>query len=142
MRNRCDIYKIARQCGITLRDGHEHSQGSRKPYECFCKPTLRQIGRRDGEEHLKLVLMLLSGDSANARELYSDMVKATSAVLIGNPDLLKRTRLVDQFNAIDLASLRRASRDIACGVARTDKLKVLLTLMLYPRWTDNLMGSR
>jgi len=134
--HRCDIHKIARQCGVILRDGREHSPTSRKPRECFCKPTLREIGREHGEEHLKLVLMLMTGDEHNARELYADMVKAVSSVLARHPDLLKRPSLVDEFNAIDLGSLRRAARRIDVSVSRTDALKVLLTIMLYPGWRE------
>lgn len=135
-RRPCDIYRVARQCGVTLRDGRDHSPTSRKARECFCKPTLREIGREHGEEHLKLVLMLMTGDERNARELYADMIKAVSSVLARKPDLVKRAGLVDEFNAIDLGSLRRAARRIDISVSRTDALKVLLTIMLYPSWRE------
>jgi hypothetical protein len=136
-RHPCDIYKIARQCGVILRDGREHSPTSRKPRECYCKPTLREIGRKHGEEHLKLVLMLMTSDRDNARELYSDMIKAVSSVLLRNPDLLKRPNLIDEFNAIDLGSLRRYVLRAGMAVSRTDALKVLLTFMLYPKWRES-----
>lgn len=132
----CDLYKIARQCGVTLRDGRDHSPTSRKAGECFCKPTLKEIGREHGEDHLKLVLMLMTGNPQNARELYADMIKAVSSVLVRRPDLLKRPGLVDEFNAIDLGSLRRYVRRADMAVARTDALKVLLTTMLYPKWRE------
>jgi hypothetical protein len=67
--HRCDIYKIARQCGVKLFDGHLHSPTSRKPFECYCKLTVKDIGRDYGEDHLRLVFMLMTGTRANAAEL-------------------------------------------------------------------------
>jgi len=127
----CDIYRVARQCGVILRDGHEHSPTSRKPRECFCKPTLREIGQAYGEDHLRLVLMLMTGTKANSAELYADMIKAVSSVLVRNPHLLKRPTLVNDFNAIDLGSLRRKARAMNCAVANTDVLRVLISLRFY-----------
>ncbi|WP_245440280.1 hypothetical protein [Mesorhizobium sp. Z1-4] len=121
---------------MILRDGREHSPTSRKARECFCKPTLREIGRANGEDHLKLVLMLMTGEDHNARELYADMIKAVSGVLASQPDLVRRPALIDEFNAIDLASLRRAARTFNLSMARSDALKVLLMIMLYPSWRE------
>jgi hypothetical protein len=103
----CDIWKVARECGVILREGFEHSPTSRKPRECFCKPTLRDIGQDHGEQHLRLVLMLMTGTKVNSAQLYADMIKAVSSVIIRKPDLVRRPTLVDDFNAIDLGELRR-----------------------------------
>lgn len=51
----CDIYRVTRQYGVRFFDGHQHSPTSRKAVECYCKPTLKEIGRENGEDHLKLV---------------------------------------------------------------------------------------
>ncbi|TWG90339.1 hypothetical protein L598_000700000960 [Mesorhizobium sp. J18] len=131
MSHPCDVYRVARQCGVILRDSHEHSPTSRRPRECFCKPTLREIGREHGEDHLRLVLMLMTGTKANSAELYADMIKAVSAVLLWMPDLLRRPTLVSDFNAIDLGSLRRKARAMNCGVPTTHVLRILLATRFY-----------
>lgn len=84
-----NIHKIARECGVILRDWQHHSPTSRRARECFCKPTLREIGRRYGEEHLRLVLMLVTGNKRNAGELYADVLKAVSRLLLANPELVR-----------------------------------------------------
>lgn len=131
---KCDVHRVARQCGIKLKDGHEHSPTSRKPLECFCKPTLREIGQEHGEGHLRLVLRLMTGDSKNQYELYADTIKAMSSVIAWNPDLEDRVNLTDEINAIDLGSLRRRAKSLKCDVSRTDAMKVMLAMMLYPSW--------
>ena len=131
MRHRCDIYRVARECGVILRDAHEHSPTSRRPRECFCKPTLREIGQEHGQDHLRLVLMLMTGTKANAAELYADMVKAVSAVLVQMPDLVRRPSLVDDFNGIDLGSLRRKAKAMNCALPTSHVLRVLLSLRFY-----------
>lgn len=133
---KCDIYRAARSAGVILRDGREHSPTSRKPRECFCKPTLKEIGQEHGEDHLKLVLMLMTGERRNSAELYADMIRAISSVLVRNPDLMRRPGLVDEFNCLDLSSIRRATRRLNVDVSRTDTIKVLLTTMLYPSWRE------
>ena len=127
----CDIYKVARQCGVKLFDGHLHSPTSRKPFECYCKPTVREIGRENGEDHLKLVFMLMTGTRANAAELYSDMIKAVSSVLIQNPELVRSPSLVGDFNALDLGSLRRKAKAMNCGIPTTHVLRVLIGVKFY-----------
>lgn len=127
----CDIYKIARQCGVKLFDGHLHSPTSRRPYECFCKPTVRDIGREHGEAHLKLVFMLMTGTKANAAELYADMLSAVSRLIVANPDLVKSPTLLDDFNAIDLGSLRRKVKDMRMPVENWKALLVLISVKFH-----------
>lgn len=131
MKHPCDIWKVARECGVILREGHEHSPTSRKPRECFCKPTLREIGQDHGEDHLRLVLMLMTGTKINSAELYADMIKAVSSVLVRKPDLMRRPTLVEDFNAIDLGDLRRKAKAMGAPVATTDVLRVLLSLRFF-----------
>lgn len=127
----CDIYKVARQCGVKLYDGHLHSPTSRKPMECYCKPTVRDIGREQGEDHLRLVFMLMTGSRANSAELYSDMIKAVSSLLVQNPSLVRSPSLVGDFNAIDLGSLRRKAKAMNCGIPTTHVLRVLISVRFY-----------
>lgn len=127
----CDIYKVARQCGVKLFDGHLHSPTSRKAFECYCKPTVREIGRENGEDHLRLVFMLMTGTKTNAAELYSDMIKAVSSVLIQNPELVRSSSLVSDFNGLDLGSLRRKAKAMNCGIPTTHVLRVLIGVKFY-----------
>lgn len=129
--HRCDIFKVARQCGVKLFDGAKHSPTSRKPFECFCKPTVRDIGRDHGEDHLRLVFMLMTGTKTNAAELYSDMIRAVSSILVRNPTLEKRSTLVNDFDRIDLGSLRRKARAMNCGIPTTHVLRVLIGIKFY-----------
>ncbi|TPJ70475.1 hypothetical protein FJ959_22275 [Mesorhizobium sp. B2-2-4] len=142
MTHPCDIWKVARECGVILREGFEHSPTSRKPFECFCKPTLREIGQEHGEGHLRLVLMLMTGTKPNAAELYADMIKAVSSVLVRKPDLVSRRSLVDDFNAIDLGALRTKARAMNCPVATTDVLRVLLAIRFYEPMQGELLEWR
>lgn len=130
-RHHCDIYKVARQCGVTLRASCDHSPTSRKPRECFCKPTLREIGREHGEDHLRLVLQLMVGTVSNSRELFADMIKAVSSVIVRNPELVRRRTLLDDFDAIDLGSLRRKAKAMNCGLPTSHVLRVLITVKFY-----------
>ncbi len=127
----CDIYKVARQCGVILRASCDHSPTSRRPRECFCKPTLREIGREHGEDHLRLVLQLMVGTVPNSRELFADMIKAVSSVLVRNPELVRRRTLLDDFDAIDLGSLRRKAKAMNCGLPTSHVLRVLITVKFY-----------
>lgn len=126
-----DVYEIARQCGVILREAHDHSPTSRRPRECFCKPTLREIGRAHGADHLRLVLMLMTGTRSNSAELYADMIRAVSSLLQRRPDLVRRPSFVDDFNEIDLGALRRKAKAMNCPVAITDVLRVLLMLHFH-----------
>lgn len=129
--HRCDIYKVARQCGVKLFDGHKHSPTSRKAFECYCKPTVRDIGREHGEDHLKLIFMLMTGTRANAAELFADMIKAVSAILVENPELVKSPTLTKDFDAIDLGSLRRKIKAMHMPVENWKALYVLISVRFY-----------
>ncbi|MEF0939616.1 hypothetical protein [Rhizobium sp. BR 362] len=126
----CNIHKIARECGVSLLDWQLHSSTSRKARQCFCKPTIREIGRRHGEEHLRLVLMLITGNSRNAGELYADVLKAVSRLLIANPDLVRRPSLVSDFNSIDFGAIRRGARSMKYGMPMSDEILVALRQQL------------
>lgn len=138
----CDIYRVARQCGVKLFDGHLHSPTSRKPFECYCKPTVRDIGREHGEDHLRLVFMLMTGTKTNAAELYSDMIKAVSSLLVQNPHLQKRSTLVNDFDIIDLGSLRRKAKAMNCGIPTTHVLRVLMSIRFIHAPQGDLFDAR
>lgn len=106
----------------------------RRARECFCKPTVREIGRRYGEDHLRLVLMLVTGNARNSSELYADVLKAVSRLLIANPELVRRPSLVSDFNAVDLGALRRGARSMKYGLATSDEILVALRMQfgLWP----------
>lgn len=129
---RCDIYKIARQCGVRLYNAEKHSPTSRKPGDCHCKPTVRDIGRQHGEEHLKLVLMLVTGTKANAMALYADVLKSVSEVIANNPDVVRSATLTDDFNAIDLGELRRRALAARVSVPRHYIIQVWLYGLILP----------
>jgi len=128
---RCDIYRVTRECNVRLMDAHLHSSASRRPFECYCKPTVREIGTRHGEGHLRLVLQLMTGTRQNARELYADMLKAVSRLIAGNPDLINRKTLVADFDSINLGSLRRKAKAMRCGIPASDVLLVLISVKFF-----------
>ena len=79
-------------------------------------------------DHLRLTLLLLTGTKNNARNLFADVLRAVARLLANNPDLVRRSSLVDDFNAIDIGQLRHQARGMRSGVPTTDVLVVLLTL--------------
>jgi hypothetical protein len=92
---------------------------------------VRDIGREHGEAHLKLVFMLMTGTKANALELYSDMLKAVSAILVENPELVKSPTLTKDFDAIDLGSLRRKVKAMRMPIENWKALYVLVSVRFY-----------
>jgi hypothetical protein len=108
--HRCDIYKVARQCGVKLFDGHKHSPTSRKAFECYCKPTVREIGQDHGEDHLKLIFMLMTGTKT---------------------DLVRSPTLTKDFDTIDLGSLRRKTKAMKLPVENWKALLVLISVRFY-----------
>lgn len=127
-RHSCNIFKVARECGVVLRESRDHSPTSRKGRECYCKPTVKEIGQRYGEDHLRLVLMLITDNQRNAGELYSDVIKAVSRLLAANPELTRRPSLVADFNKMDLGAVRRGARAMKYGMAASDEILVALRM--------------
>jgi len=131
--HKVNIYRAARDCGVTLLAGHLHSPASRKPRFCFCKPTVRDVGKAHGEAHLKLVLALLTGTDANAMHLYADVIWATSEVLAHNEWLMKSPTLLSDFDCIDIGALRATAHGMACGIPKAYVIRVLLLQRLSER---------
>lgn len=78
-RHPCDIHAIARMCGVKLHDSADNRSSGRKPGHCFCKPTVRAIGRRHGESHLAMVLKVINSTD-NGRELHAATLQAGHAL--------------------------------------------------------------
>lgn len=131
--HKVNIYRAARECGVELLAGHLHSPASRKPYQCFCKPTIRDVGKAHGEAHLKLVLMLLTGTEANANHLYADVIWATSEVLAHNEWLVKSPTLIPDFDCIDIGAMRATAHGMSCGIPKAYVIRVLLLQRLSER---------
>lgn len=106
LKRTCDIYRVARQCGVVLRDSKDHSPTSIRPRNCYCKPTIRAIGQAHGEEHLAIVLRLIVETDGNNTELHAATIKAVSAVV--DSGLVEvGSSLFDALDGISLANMRR-----------------------------------
>lgn len=132
-RHRCDIHKIARQCGVRLYDGGRTYHSNRSAGACFSPATLRRIGRARGAAHLALVLRLVVETAGNEKELYSETLLAISALLQHQPDLIERgAALFDAFDTIDLGDLRQSARTARCGLPVAHVMRILLHQALHP----------
>lgn len=130
MKHRCDIFKVAAQCGVVLTDPDRHAWRARRPRECFAKKTLKKIGQRHGEAHLALTLRLIVETYDNGTELYSETIQAVSA-LIANPSIEARGgRLFDEFDQIKLAEIRYQAKVLAIGLPLAHVMRVLLAIRL------------
>ena len=130
-RQRCDIHRVARQCGVKLFDGGRVYKSMRGPRECFSPATLRRIGRAHGEGHLALVLRLIVETDGNATELFAETLWAVSELICHRPDLLDQgTALFDAFDHIDLSALRQQAKAMNCGLPPGHIMRVLLAMHL------------
>jgi hypothetical protein len=69
--------------------------------------------RKDGEDHLTIVLRLIVETKDNATELWAATITAISELLLAMPWLEQwGGRLYDAFDLIDLAALRRHAKRI------------------------------
>jgi hypothetical protein len=104
-RHRCDIFKVAGQCGIRILKPALSTSAARGNRTYFCAGTLRRIGRRHGEAHLALVLRLIVESAGNATELFGDTITAVSNILLSR--LVEAgSELYAAFDSIDLGELR------------------------------------
>ncbi|TPM19791.1 hypothetical protein [Mesorhizobium sp. B2-3-6] len=130
MKHRCDIWRVAEQCGVRLVDPDAHAWRQRRPRECFAKKTLKKIGQRHGEAHLALTLRLIVETYGNAAELYSETIQAVSS-LVANPAVEARGgALFEQFDLISLAEIRHQARQLALGLPLAHVMRVLLAVRL------------
>lgn len=120
----CDIYRIARACGVTLHDAEENRTTGRKPGHCYCKPAVRAIGRAYGESHLALVLKLIN-QTGNGLELHAAILQAVS-YLVRIEVMPIGSELFDAFDRIDLGHVRRMARAMPGSTAHN------MAAMLFP----------
>jgi hypothetical protein len=124
----CNVHRVARQCGVVLREPHEHSPTSIRPRHCFCKRTLRAIGVERGEAHLALVLRLIVESEGNASELHAATLKAVSSV-VGSEMVVADGALFEAFDRIDLRTLRlwaQAARGVGSTASVADTMAAAL----------------
>ena len=130
MRHRCDIFRVAEQCGIRLLRPADHRPLRRRPRECFAKKTLKKIGQRNGEAHLALALRVIVETRDNATELYSETIQAVSA-LLEDPAIEGRGgALFDQFDQIALAEVRRDARALGLRLPLAHVMRVMIAMRL------------
>jgi hypothetical protein len=107
-----NVLKVTRALGIKVLDARKHSPTSIRPKSCFCMPTLQRVCRH-GEAHLTIVLRLIVETKDNATELWAATITAISELLLTMPHLIDRGfRLFEDFDAIDLAMLRKRAKKV------------------------------
>jgi hypothetical protein len=123
-KHRCDVHRVAEQCGIrVLKPDRKSGDLSRK---CFCPLTLKRIGQAHGEDHLRLVLRLIVESDGNAAELQMDTISAVSAVVLSG--LVEIT--ADMFDAIDLGQVRAWAQFVKPGCSTTEAMATALLWLL------------
>lgn len=123
-RERCDIFRVADRCNIRLFDRRLHSPRGRKARECYCKPTLRRIGRRYGEIHLIQTIRLIV-ETGNATELYAETISAVSAVVASGLVQVDGA-LFDAFDKINLGELRLWASVVKPGCSTGETMAAVL----------------
>ncbi|ESY21423.1 hypothetical protein [Mesorhizobium sp. LNJC394B00] len=123
-RHPCDIHAIARTCGVTLHDSADNRSTGRKPGHCYCKPAVRDIGRRYGESHLALVLKLINS-TGNGLELHAATLQAVS-YLVRIEVMPIGSGLFEALDRIDLGHVRRLAKAMPGSTANN------MVAMLYP----------
>ncbi|MCX5579454.1 hypothetical protein [Kaistia terrae] len=101
-------------------------------WETNARQSLRWIAKHRGEGHLSIVLKAIKARPENAMELWSETILAVSDVLTAFPELEARGgELLDQFEELDLASLRQQAKMCTVGgVTTRQALTVLLASSL------------
>jgi hypothetical protein len=110
-----DIFRVARQCGVTLVDPGDYRSSGRWPGLCSCKPTVKAIGTANGEAHLALCFRLVM-ETGNGLELHAATLQAISAVILSG-QVAVDSALFDAFDQIDLGRLRRSVKALQAPTA-------------------------
>lgn len=141
-KHKCDIFRVAEQCGVRLVRPDQLRFGQRRARDCYAKKTLKKIGQRHGEPHLALVLRLIVETRGNAAELYSETISSISALLVASPWLVDRGgQLFDQFDEIDLGDVRRQARALSAGIPLGHVMRVLIALRLSAPTQHGMMAA-
>lgn len=125
-----NLWDIAEQAGVYLKDAADYTPSQRRPRECYCKPTLKRIGDRRGADHLRLVLRLMVGIEANRMALYADAIRAMSDLLWNHPTLVQRASLVSEIDKIDILALRTTARVLRSPYGTAGTIYTLLAVQL------------
>lgn len=123
-----NLYRVARQCGVVLREAKDHSPTSVRLRHCFCKSTLRSIGRQHGEAHVALVLRLIVETKGNDTELHSATIKAVSEV-VASGLIEVCSGLFEAMDGISLKTMRlwaQAARGASSGLTVADTMAAAL----------------
>ncbi|WP_143241419.1 hypothetical protein [Agrobacterium tumefaciens] len=72
----------------------------------------------------------MTGTKQNAACLYGDLMKAVARILHEDQALMRRPSLVSDFDAMDLAGIRKQAQAMKCGVPLTERAGVLISLQL------------
>ena len=107
-RQRGKIDQLARQCGVDIRPCYRARKGHTHKVT-HARRTLQRLLADHGDGHVRLTLRcIVESSPANASQLHDDVIGAVSDVLAHNPDIANMDGLLDAFEAVDLANIRRA----------------------------------
>ncbi len=131
-RPRGKIDQLARECGVEILPCHKARRG--RTYKVtHARRTLQRMLRRHGHGHVRLTLRCIVDSSrANACELHDDTIGAVSDVLAHNPEIANMDGLLDAFEGVSLAKIRR-TQTRAFRTARRHRIAAILA--------DRLLGE-
>ncbi len=139
--SRGSLWAVARERGITLKSGRDHSPAASRERTTYARKTLRRLMDKHGEEHVGRVLDVILGDErgrrrnreGNAAELYGATLTAVSELLRRHPQLAEEGPAI--LREIDLGALRRRAKAMKAGPVSQTML-TLLTLALVDTGAD------
>lgn len=111
----CNIHKIARAAGVRLHEAADNRSTGRRAGDCYCKPTVKAIGRAHGEGHLSLVLKLIN-ESGNGRELHAATITAVSMMVLSGLVRVDGS-LYCWLDTLDLGKVRERAKAMPGGTA-------------------------
>ena len=129
-RPRGKIDQLARECGVEILPCHKARRG--RTYKVtHARRTLQRTLRQHGPGRLTL-RCIVDSSRANASELHDDTIGAVSDVLAQNPEIADMDGILDAFETLDLAKIRRAQTR-AFRTARRHRIAAILA--------DRLLGE-
>jgi len=131
-RPRGKIDQLARECGVKILPCHKARRGHTYRVT-HARRTLQRMLRQHGAGHVRLTLRCIVDSSrANASQLHDDTIGAVSDVLAENPEIADMDGLLDAFETLSLAKIRRAQTR-AFRTARRHRIAAILA--------DRLLGE-
>ena len=124
-RPRGKIDRLVRECGVEILPCHKARRG--RTYKVtHARRTLQRVLRRHGPGHVRLTLKcIVESSRANASELHDDTIAAVSDVLAQNPEIAGMDGLLDAFEGLNLANIRRTQAR-AFRTARRHRIAAVL----------------